>query len=356
MLSALFIFAIVFTPTFASAATKRPTCELTVTTSAGETVIRKKADVLLPKGEEMTIAWESDNAKKAVDQKRKSIELSGEMEVSPTRDTTYKFSFTGDKSSRKVTCSVSVQVAEGSIDTSSLSTKSDKPTLSGEASGTKTVQVVVRKEGSTKPVFTSKHIKVKRGEWEVKSNKSLSDGTYSVELLAEKKWDLNTLDTASLTVGEETTTTSDSSAPSSNATLSVSGVPLLFGGTAVRGSSVPVAYLKVTNAGKSAATLNGITLKQNGSASASAITALEIRDDAGVSRGITSAKASSKGTLTASANIVLNPGQTRLFTVRATVGASAAAGSQLMLDVESISTNGKSSGKFPIRGTTFTVL
>lgn len=353
VLSALFIFALVVTPSHASAATKRPSCELTVTTSAGKETIRNKAEVLVREGEDITIAWESDNAKKGTDKGGDSIPLSGSVTESPSRDTKYSYSFTGTGSSRKAKCEVRVQVAEGTISTSSLTTTNSKPTLSGDASGTKTVQVVIRKEGSTKPVFTSKHVKVKRGEWEVKTTKTLPDGTYTVELLAEKKWELNTLDEATLAVGESSTPSSASTTGAS--TLTVSTVPLLFGGTATRGTSVPVAYLQIKNTGKVATSLTGVTLKQNGSAPLSAITSLEVRDDKGISRGITAAKPAANGTLFASADAVIEPGQVRLFTVRTTVSPAAFAGTQLMLDVQSISTNSKATGQFPLRGTTYTI-
>ena len=337
-------------PSFASAASKRISCELTATTSAGEATSKKELEVVSEKGKEVTIAWDSTNASKALSGK-KSVETSGEETVSPTRTTTYKYTFSGDGSRKKTTCEVTVHVASGDFDRSALSTSNSRPTLSGSATGTKKVQVIVRTEGSTRPIF-SKNVSVKRGEWKVKSPKTLTDGTYHVELLGEKGWDLNTLSEATLTIGDEAVSSTSNSGVSS---LSVSSVPLLFGGTATRGASVPVAYLKVTNTGKVATTFSGVTLKQRGTAAVSAITSLEVRDDKGMSRGIMHAKTGSNNSVSAATNAEIGAGQTRLFTVRAVVSPTAMIGSSLMLDLESLASNSKILGTFPLRGTTYTI-
>lgn len=155
------------------------------------------------------------------------------------------------------------------------------------------------------------------------------------------------------------TTTSTSSTAT---TLKVKLVPLLSGGVARAGASVPVSYLQITNTGQGSATLTGFTIKQNGSAPAeSTIIGLTTVDDKGDLRGSIGGTEGTALFTNASAlapvNITLAPGQMRLFTIKAklSININAYIGQQLMIDVTSIDTNAKVEGNFPIRGTTWTI-
>lgn len=348
-LTALLALLISAAPLSVSAATKKTTCELSVSTLAGERTVKKDADILLAKGESLKIGWESTNAKKAMGPNG-SVATTGSATYSPTKSTTYKYTFTGGK---KVSCKVSVKVAEATLSTTSVS--SGKPTLSGTATGTKKVAIEVRKDGTSKVLF-KKQVSVKGGKWSAKVSKELSAGSYDITLSGEKKYKLNELASETLTVGG---TVSSASSSTSSANLSVSTVPLLFGGSATLGASTPVAYLKISNQSSTPATFNGVRVKQTGSASTKAIIGLEVRDDKGVSRGIVnkgegSTPFASDGTATAPASITLAAGETRLFTVRAILSSSYAyAGKTLMIDV--LGLDGKSKGTFPLKGVVWTL-
>lgn len=141
-------------------------------------------------------------------------------------------------------------------------------------------------------------------------------------------------------------------------TLAIQNVPLLFGGTAHAGESVPVSYLQITNIGTSCTVLKGFWVKQNGSASTTAIVGLSTVDDKGGSRGLTEGSMPfENGTALAPTDALFAPGQMRLFTVKAIMAhdVSSYIGTQLMISVISIETAAIVRGQFPISGTTWTI-
>lgn len=144
-------------------------------------------------------------------------------------------------------------------------------------------------------------------------------------------------------------------------TLAVQSIPLLFGGTAHTGESVPVSYLQITNVGTAGAQVKGFWIKQNGSAPPQAIIGLSTVDDVGGSRGLAGGLEGTvlfqNGRAFAPTDAYFAPGQMRLFTVKAmlTQNVLPYSGTQLMIDVASIETTGMVSGQFPIRGTTWTI-
>jgi hypothetical protein len=141
----------------------------------------------------------------------------------------------------------------------------------------------------------------------------------------------------------------------------VSGVPLLMGGTAAPGSSIPVAYVQVRNSSLSTTTLKGIDLVENGPGSGVGVTGFITSDDKGGSR--TTVGSATEGTkfvdgkafvpLAAS----IPPGTTRIFTLKAIIGANPGAdrGQMLMIDVAGVQADGIVNGTFPIRGTAITI-
>jgi len=340
-------------PLFAFAATAKPTCELTVTTTRGSVTIEDKEKILLIKGEAFTTLWESRNAKEAFDDDGDEITLDGSTVHSPKKNKTYTYQF--ENGSRKAICEVAVQVVEGDFKESSLSTKSVRPTLGGTASGTRSVQVAIYKEGTEKPIFTSNVIKVKNGKWSTKVSKSLKKGEYDVVLLGEKKTLLNTIATSTLRIGQ----TAPVQAPST--TFVAESVPLLNGGTAKGGATIPVSYIQVINIGNAIGKVEAFNIKQNGSASTNAVVGFTLTDNrstASVSVGSVARPIVFKdGVAKLPVNILIGAGEMRLFTIKAIlapmVGANMA--KQLKLDVVSVDTNGKMGGTFPIRGTTWTL-
>lgn len=342
-LSALFLICALATPLGAGAASATPTCSLTVTTEEGKTTIKKEDTVFVTSGEEVTIAWSSKKAQSGKNGEGDTIERSGSEIVRPTESESYTYTFMSG--SKKTMCSVTLELLTGTITSSTLSTASAKPKLSGTGTTGSAVVVEVRKQGSNKKVFTSKELKVSRGAWKVSVTKKLSDGVYDVTLLGPKGSDI-TLATGTLTVGRST----------GKGSFSVALIPLLGGGTAGAGTVVPVSYLQVRNTGKTPTTITGFKLEQQGSASVSAITGFSTVDDKGGSRGATSGtNVFTNGVGFAPTSATIAPGELRLFTVKASIASLLGnnAGKSLSLVVSGIEGNGSAQGSFPIPGTTW---
>lgn len=144
-------------------------------------------------------------------------------------------------------------------------------------------------------------------------------------------------------------------------TLRVSNVPLLSGGVAYPGASVPVAYLQIHNTGANEATVTGITLEQKGSTDTDAIIGLSVIDDKGVSVAITGGGAVSapfsNGEAVAGMDAVIAPGQRRLFTIRAMMASALTSfrSSSIILDVTGVESTASIVGAFPIRGTVWSI-
>lgn len=248
----------------------------------------------------------------------------------------------------------SASVLVGSVDASVLSATSNKPTLSGMTFGATEVRVLVRKIGSTKSLYRSKRLSVQSNRWETQVTKKLTDGVYTVEVV--------TADSGSKIVSEVLVVGGVAQTPAASPTvlssLIVAPVPLLSGGVASGGGTVPISYLQMTNTGKAALSLKGFGVAQRGSAPVQAIVGLTVVDDQGVVRGTVAGATLFDGQQAfAPADVVFAPGQMRLFTIKATLSSAAAlyTGKQLMLEVVSVHTDATAKGSFPIRGTTWTI-
>ncbi|HEX2792744.1 MAG TPA: Ig-like domain-containing protein [Candidatus Paceibacterota bacterium] len=249
---------------------------------------------------------------------------------------------------------------EADIDTEALTTSSTKPTLTGTASATPYVRIRIESEKG-KSVFT-KSIRVdKDKEWKAKVSKKLAKGEYEVTVRAGKTSKGDLLAEGVLAVGT-TSSSPDSGASSAGkgTTLSVSSVPLLFGGSARVLSSVPVAYVKVMNASDKESAIDGITLVQNGSAPVSVVSSFSTSDDKGGSRATHAVTASSfdkDRTVFVPLAATIPAGQFRIFTIKAWLGIDSLykVGTQLKLDVASIGTGAKVVGTLPMAGTTWTL-
>lgn len=243
--------------------------------------------------------------------------------------------------------------ASATIDTDSLTTTSTKPTIRGSAEDTDHVRVVITSEKGKK-VF-NKTIKVSsKDEWKAKPSKKLANGEYDVAVYAGKNVKGKPAMEGTLSVGKSS---GDVASSGKGTALSVSSVPLLAGGIARPLTSVPVAYVKVTNTSKIESGIDGITLVQNGSAPTSVITAFTTSDNLGGSRATTTITNSSfkKNAVFVPLKASIPAGGFRIFTIKAAVGSSAISnvGKSLVLDVQSVSTAAKVSGMFPVRGTTW---
>jgi hypothetical protein len=144
-------------------------------------------------------------------------------------------------------------------------------------------------------------------------------------------------------------------------TLAVASVPLLSGGIAHAGQTVPVSYLQITNTGKEYALLKGFRVIESGSAPTDAVISLSAVDDRGGSRGSVGGAGGTapfnNGSALVPTNMVLAPGQMRLFTIKATLSGNVASylGTALTLEVASIDSTALANGLFPILGTTWTI-
>lgn len=340
-------------PAVSEAATQKPSCQLSVETSRGETSIDGGEKVLLIKNEEITISWESSNAKKAFTANRQKIELEGSATSSPIKNTTYRYYF--ESGTKKVTCEVTVVVVQGSIKSPLTFTESVKPKITGTAKGLKTVQVTVTKNDATKPLFIKKNVKVINGKWTVTSSKKLKSGTYTVTLLGAPNLLLNTIATSTLRVGTGTKGQKQST------TFVVELVPLLVGGQAKPNATMPVLYLQVINIGKTAGTIKSFEVKQNGSAKADVVAGLSISNEVAKIGSIQAegGKSIFKNNIASiPVSVTILPQQMQLFTLKATVGNSITTqvGKQIKLDISSIATDGTMQSVFPVRGTTWTIV
>ena len=158
---------------------------------------------------------------------------------------------------------------------------------------------------------------------------------------------------------QQTSTVDVSDIDEDAGTLSISSIPLLSGGVAARGASVPVAYIKVENTSTEAAKIEGFTLVQNGSADTDVVIGFATNDDKGGSRSVIGGNEDDTvfddNEAYVPLSAVLNPKSFRIFTLKSILSADASgeAGNTLMLDVDSVDTGAEVYGSFPIRGTTW---
>ncbi|MEK7099734.1 MAG: Ig-like domain-containing protein, partial [Patescibacteria group bacterium] len=292
---------------------------------------------------------------KVIDSERDEVALTGTSTLTVDSSDTYSYRFSAG--SKHVDCSVKTVMVEGDIDADALITNDTTPTLSGSASGTKTVRVVVRTSDATNQiVYESKDLKLKRGDWTITLPRALDRGTYQVELHGAKDLKLNTITERTLLIGSGT------GSSTTGGSLSISSIPLLTGGAASAGSSVPIAYVQLTNNSARATSITSFRLVQNGTAPAAAVLGFSTSDNLGGSRTMTGGIEGRTPFVNGSAFIPLEatilPGQFRIFTLKAQLSRTSMsyAGTTLMIDVSGVDTNGKINGLLPLRGTTWTLI
>lgn len=347
---------IVPAPTFAATA-KKPTCTLLITSGGIETEIDERGSVYIQDGNELTIAWEGEDAQSA-SMNGEAIDTEGTATVTPEKKTTYTYTF--KNGSKTAACSVTAYPTDVEV-TSPSATNSTRPAITGTAEGVKTVYVTVQKVGTSKIAYRSSALKVSKEKWKTQVSKKLAKGKYLVTVRGMKSFDISTLATSTLTIGER------ADAPvaivgTQDTTLVVSSIPLLAGGIARAGTAVPIQYLQVTNVGKKSMTVTGFTLTQKGSANSAIVSSLSTVDDVGGSRGQATSTAKTplfkENKAFVPTNATFAPGQMRLFTIKAHLPTNVLAqtGKTLRLELIAVSTTAKNiKGVFPIRGTTWTL-
>lgn len=333
---AILLLAGGFLPAPAEAATA-PACLVAVLPASGKPLVGEDVILKAAPNERATVLWVSADSTSAQRDGVSAPPL-GFLTDSFAEDANYAFRFTNSAGS--ASCSIQILVSGVTIDQSSLASAAGKPTLSGKAVGVDTVYVVARSQKSGSASFKSSAIKVRNGSWEAKVSKTLADGQYDVSVYGDKSLRGDVLATGVLSIGP--------------GFLSAAPIPLLFGGTAHQGSSVPVAYVKLVNTGTATTSISGFNLTERGGA-ADAVIGFATSDDKGGSRATISAQFSDDEAFVPLA-ATLAPKQLRIFTIKAALGTnSSTIGKRLIIDVDSVETDAAVKGTFPMLGTTWTL-
>jgi hypothetical protein len=268
-----------------------------------------------------------------------------------------------DAASRRDACE---PAGEAGLDEDSLEATSSRPTLRGEISTARSVQIVIRPEGSEKVTYKSKVIRVRGDEWSLRVPKKLKDGEYDVEVYCPRAAKGKVVASGELVVEAEKEPykksakkpkkKAEAAEAEAGTAVSVSAIPLLQGGSAGAGDSVPVSYLQVRNTGKGAVTISGFKVKQAGSAPTSAIESFTVVDGSGSSR-VTSDASFDDGVAVAKADVSIPAGSFALFTIKANLADSlkSASGKSLKIEVAGALGAEAVSGKFPVKGTVWTL-
>ncbi|MFZ2252868.1 MAG: hypothetical protein WAW13_01685 [Minisyncoccia bacterium] len=349
-LAIVFAMLSIATPSLTLAASAQPSCTLTVTSPSETIKIKNQKEIFLREGDELKIAWKSTNATKATGSEGEKISLSGATTSTPTTTTTYSYRFTNG--SKKALCTITTHVITIQVDTSNVASATSKFTIAGSATGVKTLQIKLLKEGSSKVLFSSNTIKVKNESWKTRVTKKLPNGIYTISVIARNGSSHNVIATSTLSIGVPT---------KSLTTLIVEPIALLVGGTAHTDETIAISYLQIINIGKNPSLVNGFWIKQNGSASTESITSLSVVDSNGITQGSVSATSGSllfkNGSAFIPTTASIAPGDMSLFTLKAKISSNVGAhlGKQLKLDISSVETSASVKSTFPIRGTTWTI-
>ena len=151
------------------------------------------------------------------------------------------------------------------------------------------------------------------------------------------------------------------SVPIGPTTIAVANIPLLSGGTVKGSQTVPVSYLQITNVGKASTIITGFWMTQTGTAPPSTVIGLSTVDDHGGSRGSVGGSEGSSPfstyTALAPSDAYFEPGQLKLFTIKAKITGDTASivGTTVTLVVSKVETSASVQGSFPIRGTSWTI-
>ncbi|HWU24264.1 MAG TPA: hypothetical protein VN086_00750, partial [Candidatus Paceibacterota bacterium] len=214
----------------------------------------------------------------------------------------------------------------GSFDADTLLVDSgEKAYLTGTSTAAK-VRVIVTASSTDMRAYKTGSTNVRDGSWHLRVNKKLADGTYTVSLYQDVRGKLTLLTQNTLYVGV------------SPVTLKVVPIPLLAGGRAAPGSTVPISYLEVVNQSDATTTIAGFWVQEDGTAPVNSIIGFSSVDDKGNYRvstgGIEGKTPFMNGKAYVPSGAVIAPHQMKLFTIKAQLSAYAAqyAGTSLMLN------------------------
>lgn len=341
-------FLFVAQPTTAAAA--EPSCSLYYINNGvvGET--KSNTSIQVAKNDFIGLIWNGINVTSAVDRDNKVVSSLGAQIVIPTRDESYSYTF--GNGAQSVTCSIDISVISGSVTNKSTVKSNDRFTLTGKVEGVKRAVIAFYEPGATTPEYTTKSLTLKSGKFTFKMPKALDDGTYRVELQTTDAKPI-VLATSSITVGKPK--------PVPATTIVVQTIPLLSGGVVKPGRGVAVSYLQVINVGTTPAQITDFNFAQIGSAPVSTIVGVSINDELGLSKGSVGNMVT--GTPFVGTKVVvpiavtLAAKESRLFTVRAVVGANATAniGQTMTLSLQSLTGNIKIQSALPVNGVTWTI-
>lgn len=322
LLSRLFAFVcLVCVVWFASAQTTlavtgEPVCSLYYFHNGLVEETKSQARIQVSKNDIVGLLWNARNTSAAIDGNSKKIDSLGSQIITPTRNVSYTYTFS--QGSQKVTCGIEIEVVSASITTKSTVKSGVKIILEGKVEGVNKVMVKIFPAGTTTPAYSTKSLTVKNEKFSFRIPKSLPDGNYRIVVQTNAQIPL-VLATSTIVVGK--------AVPVALTTLVIQKIPLLAGGTAKVGSGVAAAYLQVINVGMNPANITGFTFGQYGTAPASVMTGVSITDELGTARGAVGNMIS--GTPFVGSQIfiplvtTLAPQESRLFTVRAVVSATA---------------------------------
>lgn len=279
-----------------------PTCSLVVATPTQEVTIVGTSNVVLKEGESLRITWQSEHAELASSVLLPNVALSGTETFVPTATTTYAYTFS--RGGARVVCSVTAQVIP-----------TPPPVVAV------VVPPVVRPTTPPKPVVVPPVV------------------------------------SPPPVVVPPTT-----SVPIGPTTLAVALIPLLSGGSVRSGQVVPVMYLQITNVGTASTVLKGFWIEQQGTADSEVVIGLSTVDDRGGSRGQVGGVEGNTPfegdrAFAPTAEVTFQPGQLRLFTIKAHIARDVTAniGKAVALTARSLETEATVQGSFPIAGTTWII-
>jgi hypothetical protein len=235
------------------------------------------------------------------------------------------------------------------IAAASLMAQQTRPEIEGRASGLSYVRIEIKNK--TGNVILSKLTRVKKGEWHLRPPRTLKKGAYDITLYTPNRTGKRQLAHDTLYIRTTPTQT--------GAAVTASLIPLLSGGVALRGSKVPVAYIKLVNTSAATATLEGFTLTQRGNAKSSEIIGFKTSDDRGNAVTIVDGIEGDTPFNGTSAYVplaaTLAPREMRIYTLLALISTNATVGKQITLDITSIHIPATLTGHLPIPGVTWTI-
>jgi hypothetical protein len=342
--------ALVVTAPSTEAATNDPACMLYLIHNGQVSETKSEISVQVAKNDFIGLIWYGMNVTAAVNNDAKTVPTLGAQINLPTRDESYSYTFSNG--TQDVTCSLDIEVISGSVANKSTAKSDEKFTLTGNVEGVSKAVSAFYVPGATTPAYTTKAVTLKSEKFTFKMPKALPDNTYRIMLQTTDAKPI-VLATSTITVGKPK--------PVAQTTLVVQTVPLLSGGVVKVGQGVAVAYLQVINVGITPAQLTEFVFNQVGTAPATTIVGVSINDELGLSKGSVGNMVSGTpfvGTRVAvPVPVTLAAKESRLFTVRAVVGANATAhiGQTMSLSLQSITGNAKIQSIMPVNGVTWTI-